>query len=128
MKKVIIIIFCILVLLYFKMNLVNIHNVKKGEAFFNHNHVSTCHVLTDEEVKIFKETFNNKMLYRDNPSCGFTDNISVRFDNTLTFCFACDNCNGIYWKEKDKYFDLSDNEKIRLHNILEKYGFYWPCI
>ena len=119
---------CILGFMYLRMNLVNIDNVNKGEAIFIHNDVSISHVLTDEEVKIFKEVFKYKLLYHDNPSCGFTDNISVRFDEALTFCFACDNCNGIYWKEKKKYFDLSDNEKIILHHMLEKYGFFWPCV
>ncbi len=128
MKKLVVFFLCILGLLYLKMNLINLHNVKTGEAVFIHNDVNISHVLSDEEMKIFKKAFSNKFLYRDNPSCGFTENISVQFDKTRTFCFACDDCNGVYWKEKGKYFDLSDNEKTELHNILEQYGFCWPCV
>ena len=70
----------------------------------------------------------SRKLYRDNPSCGFTEDVSIKFDDSQTFCFANDGCPIIYWKEKDKYFNIDEDEKSRLDIALKKFDILFPCI
>lgn len=81
--------------------------------------------LNKEDMLIIKEIFNGKELFRDNPSCGFDENISLCFDN-ITFTVACDGCPII--KYKNKYFYVSEIELEQIHNIMKKYGAKFPCI
>ncbi len=72
--------------------------------------------INKEDMLIIKEIFNGKELFRDNPSCGFDENISLCFDN-ITFSVACDGCPII--KYKNKYFYVSEIELEQIHNIME---------
>ena len=85
--------------------------------------------LTSEEEETILSILNKKTLGRDNPSCGFDDDISIRFNNDEEiFSIACDNCGIIYWKNKDKYLSLTDSENETIRNILRKHGFIFPCV
>ena len=85
--------------------------------------------LTSEEEETILNILNKKTLGRDNPSCGFDDDISIRFNNDEEiFSIACDNCGIIYWKNKDKYLSLTDSENETIRNILRKHGFIFPCV
>ena len=82
-------------------------------------------LLSDEESDIIRNIFNNRKLYSDNPSCGFTQNVSVRF-NELIFCIACDNCPII--KLRNKYFKISSEDREVVNQIFEKYNGIFPCL
>ena len=85
--------------------------------------------LAKEDFDNLCKLFNGKLLVSDHPSCSFEDNISVSFNaGEQVFCIACDGCPVIYWKNKDRYFNISDNENRMLKEILQKYGCYFPCI
>lgn len=101
--------------------------VKSGTAIFKYNKYNTSQPLSDQDLDSIIEIFNNKSLYRDNPSCGFTEDVSIQFNESETFCIACDTCPVIYWKNKDRYLGLSDYENSALRDILGKYGFTFPC-
>ena len=60
------------------------------------------------------------------PACGFDENIAVII-NGKTFCIACDECGTVYFKERNGYILLDDNENEQLREILSSYGFDWPC-
>lgn len=77
---------------------------------------------------ILKTLFDGKIMYRDNPSCGFSETVSIIFDQKQTFCIAQDNCPIVYWKEKNRYITLSEDEKNQLRDPLEPYGFCFPCL
>ena len=77
---------------------------------------------------ILKTLFDGKIMYRDNPSCGFSETVSIIFDQKQTFCIAQDNCPIVYWKEKNRYITLSEDEKNQLRDLLEPYGFCFPCL
>lgn len=47
-----------------------------------------------------KTIFNGKKLYKDNLSCGFSEAVSIKFDDEHTFCIARDTCQIVYWEEK----------------------------
>lgn len=61
------------------------------------------------------------------PACGFDENVAVVIDNK-TFCMACDNCGNVYYKERNGYISLSDDENKKIRSILENYVFSWPCV
>ena len=102
--------------------------VESGEAIFIYNGSDITSSLSAQELQIICDIFSNKRMYRDNPSCGFSDNVSLKFNNLQTFCFANDTCPIVYWKEKDKYFKVTENEKKQLYNILQNHGFIFPCV
>lgn len=90
--------------------------------------VDRTQTVSDDDLEAIKALFDGKLLYRDTPSCGFDEEISLRFNGTETFCVANDTCPVVYWKEKDCFFRLSETEQRQLYALLEPYGFYFPCI
>ena len=102
--------------------------IEKCEAVFIYGDISITYEMTEEDSKSFAEIIAGEPLYNDNPSCGFTENVSVVVNGKDHFCIACDGCEIVYWKEKDRYISVSEEEMKVLHEILEKYGFVFPCV
>lgn len=128
LSAILIFIIAIIVIVYFCSNRVKIEFTEEAEACFIYEGVSSVSRLNEEDVELLRTLFNGKFTYKDNPSCGFSENISVTLDNRYTFCIAQDTCPIIYWKEKDRYIKLSEKEITQLHELLGKYGFYFPCL
>ena len=85
--------------------------------------------LTKEDAEVMFGLFDGQVLYRDDPSCGFSEEVSVSFnDGAHVFWFAQDSCPIVYYKNSDKYLSLSDREQRSLYSILKKYGFRFPCV
>lgn len=102
--------------------------VKEAEVCFQYGNTDALHRLSDKEVEFIKTIFNGKKMYKDNLSCGFSEAVSIKFDHEQTFCIAQDTCPIVYWKEKNRYIRLSEDEKTQLYNLLEPYGFFFPCV
>jgi len=115
-------------ILWFQCERVNMDFVKDATAIFVYKNNNIVHQLNDDEVSTIKNIFNGKKMYSDNPSCGFDETISVKFNNTQTFCIARDTCPIVYWKEKNTYIKLSESEKNILYDLLSQYGFFFPCL
>lgn len=108
---------------------VNTSKMSNGMVRFVYMDKNISKQLDGGDACFVKEMFNGKWLYKDNPSCGFSDNVSVSFDNgDNIFCIAQDSCPIIYDKSKNKYFKVSEEGILELHEILEKYGFVFPCV
>ncbi len=116
------------VLIYRKRNSIHIDSVERCEVVFVYNGTNASYILSTQELEQIKRIFKGKRIYMDNPSCGFTDKISIIFDDSKTFCIARDTCPIIYWKEEDKYFRITESEKNYLYQLLEKFGFTFPCL
>lgn len=111
------------------LNRVNMSFAEDGEVCFHYKDSKVDKQLSNKDFEYICGLFNGKFLTFDNPSCGFDENISVKFNGgDQIFCLAHDGCPIIYWKNKDKYFSLSENEYSDLKNILSEYGVYFPCI
>ena len=83
--------------------------------------------LSEEDSNIVTEILNGKHLSIFLlPACGFDENIAVII-NGKTFCIACDECGTVYFKERNGYISLDDNENEQIRKILYDYGFEWPC-
>ena len=113
---------------YFQNGNVDIQSDKGAKAYFTYDGANVTHDLSDVDAEALKAIFNGKKLFREEPSCGFSEEISVRFGGSDTFCIARDTCPVIYLKEKGKYFEISEDEKTRLYNLLKPYGFFFPCV
>lgn len=118
----------LLLVVSMKKNTVDIGFVKSGKAIFIYDEEDIEIPLSNDELSILCSIFVNKKMYKDNPSCGFSEDISIKFNDSQTFCIARDTCPIIYWKEKRRYFRISEDEKMQLYCLLENYGFVFPCI
>ena len=124
------IIFIVILLggIYLRLDKVNMDSVKKVEICFQYGNTNAINQLSDREVASVKTIFNGKKLYKDNLSCGFSEAVSIKFDDEHTFCIARDTCPIVYWEEKNRYIRLTEDEKTQLYNLLEPYGFIFPCV
>lgn len=105
---------------------VKISGISDGSVRFAYGDTDISEELSDADFKAILSMFNGKKLYRDNPSCGFSEDVSVHLN--MTFCIACDECPVVCLTEKNQYFRLSDEENLLLREILTKYGFVFPCV
>ena len=123
-----ILIFIVCGIVYLKFNKINISFLNKVEVCFIYENNDTTNQLNNQEIEIIKAIFNKKIMHKENYSCGFSENISIKLNDQQTFCIARDSCPIIYWKEKNRYIKISDDEKNQLYTLLKPYGFFFPCI
>ena len=114
----------VVVVICLQFGIVNMMFVEEATVCFR----DEVHQLNDNELTSIKNIFNGKIMYRENLYCGFSEEVSIKFDQGKTFCIAQDSCPVVYWKEKDKYITLSEDELTQLYKLLEPYGFSFPCL
>jgi uncharacterized protein YbbK (DUF523 family) len=104
-------------------------NIKTSEAVLVFQYVDKDIKvqLTEEEAAEVKKMFNGKILYYDNPSCGFGEDVSIRFGDQI-FSIACDGCPGAKLENKGLYIYMTQKDKDRIVEIFEKYGGSFPCV
>lgn len=112
----------------FRFNKTNVSTIYDGKVVFKYDETNITKKLSNKDLNIIKNIFDNKKLYKDSPSCGFSDNIAVVLDGTQVFCIACDECPIIYYKNEELFFKLSNRENDLLRNTLTQYGFRFPCV
>ena len=115
-------------LFFYRANRTNMEFAKEAQIHFRYGDKNISQILTAHETEEVKSIFTNKKMYRDNPSCGFSTDVSIRFNKAQTFCIACDTCPVIYWREKNRYFSITEAEKEQLYQLLESYGCSFPCL
>ena len=85
--------------------------------------------LSTQEVLKLSAIVSGKMLYRDNPSCGFDiDNAFILNDvkGTHLFCIAEDGDGILEDKSAGRFLYLSDAEMKEVLSIFSKYGGKLP--
>ncbi len=107
---------------------VDISDCASGAVRFEYGDASVNSSLSSEDLSKIKAIINNHVIKTDSPSCGFTEKVSILLDDKYSFCIANDTCPIIYFHNKDKYLYLSDSENTQLRDILETYGFVFPCV
>ena len=100
MSAIIFIVVLLLGVIYLRLDKVNMDFVKKAEVCFQYGNTDAINQLSDKEMGSVKTIFNGKKLYKDNLSCGFSEAVSIKFDDEQTFCIARDTCPIVYWKER----------------------------
>ena len=128
LSAIIFIVVLLLGVIYFRLDKVNMDFAKKVEVCFQYGDIDAINQLSDKEMESIKTLLNGKKVYKDNLSCGFSEAVSIKFDDEQTFCIARDTCPILYWKEKNRFVRLTEDEKAQLYNLLEPYGFIFPCV
>ena len=101
------------------------NRITKGTVTF----YGATSVLTQEEAERIFELYDGKLMVKDDPSCGFSEDVSVSInDGQHVFYIAMDGCPIVYYVNYDRYVLMSDSEQETLYSILEKYGFHFPCV
>lgn len=101
---------------------------KEAKVNFKYGDTFSESELSDGDLALIIRTFDNKRLYCDAPSCGFTENASLIINGDEIFCIACDSCPVVYWKNKNRYFNIPEKEYIKMKETLESYGFLLPRV
>lgn len=108
------------------IDLVKIKAAQNGSLVFTIGKNSVNSDLASEDLDAVMDLFNGKVCTYDNPSCGFGEEFQIIIhtnDGSHIFYIAQDSCGIVYWKNKQKYFRLSDRENTYLRSLLNKtYG------
>lgn len=75
--------------------------------------------MSAEDAETVKKMFEGKSAYFDSPSCGFSENASIRI-GCNTYMPACDGDEIV--EHGFMYFSLSKSENNELRKIMKKYG------
>lgn len=131
--KIIVLIIIFIVILGIVLNMflfskINMDFANEGIAIFKYEDKNISQTISSNDFEKICDLFNNKKLYSDNLSCGFSNDISILINGSEQFSFARDSCPIIYWKNKNKCFKLSSQEYTVLIEILGNYGFVFPCL
>ena len=85
--------------------------------------------ITDEnDIQVIKENLKG-ISYADNPSCGFSLDISITLSDgqkSIVLCPACDSCAIARIGDSSRYIKMKDRKAFEA--VLEKYGFLFPCV
>ncbi len=131
MKKFIPIIGCLFLAVFMVFSLYSCSKVEvaKGEivAVFKYGDADIKKQLSEKDAQTVIDIFDGKGMFSDAPSCSFTEDVALII-NENTYCVACDTCGKIYNTKEDKYFSLSDKENETIRNLLNEYGFTFPCV
>jgi len=88
-------------------------------------------VITDEnDILALQEILRGRSV-RSSFDCGFSIDISITMTNgrrSIMFCPANDGCPTLRIGNSNRYLTVSDEAIAILHEILEKYGAFFPCI
>ena len=83
--------------------------------------------LSDPEAAQLRGIVDGKALSFDNPSCGFSEDVSFAIGGRV-FCPACDTCCIIKDCASGKYLNISQAERELLDKTFEAYGGFFPCV
>ncbi len=135
MKKPICIIVIIALVISVILGLISIPKrveISKGapaKIIYNYGNKDIEVVLSEEESRTLAGIFRGRaIMLSEIPACLFSENCSIWFGDDYSHGFypAFDGCAKVYDEQLDEYFSISYFECIRLHKILEKYGFEFP--
>lgn len=116
----------LLLLIFIYSHLIIVPECENAEIVFVHNDTHINETISKEDTKKLRAIISKyNFLYYDNPSCGFDENISIRFGRQV-FSPSCDSCPVI--RHKFKYFDVSESDIEQFKKIMGKYGAYFPCV
>lgn len=118
----------LLLYLFIQPGIVRLNSVQSGTAVFKYDSADISTPISDRDLSLLREMFHGKLITKDNPSCGFSEDVCIILDDKMTFCFACDACPIVCWKERERYFRITEEEQAELYALLKNYGFHFPCL
>ena len=98
-----------------------------GTINYSYGDLEFKDTLSEEEVKAAVRILDGKIPYPDNPSCGYTEKISITIDG-LTFALACDGCEDVEICETGKYVYIDSEGREILEEMFTSRGGTFPCV
>ena len=88
--------------------------------------------ITDLEVVEALSKLTNGKTYRDNPSCGFSKDVSITFFNEKKVVIICPALDGDpilrVGDSGNNYIVITDKARAELDDLLQLYGFAFPAV
>lgn len=81
--------------------------------------------VSEGDADHLKEMLNNRNLYFEEYSCGFSDDFGISV-NGRNLWLAEDGCPHFYDSASGKYLSISDEQRVEILSMFSKYGLYAP--
>lgn len=95
---------------------------------FIYQDISIKKSIGEEDISELKTLLQDQQPYSSDDFIGnFNQNISFTLNN-IFYEPACDGSGTLYLPDSNKYISLSPSQTEKLQEILEKYGFIFPCV
>ena len=111
-------------------NQLNLPDTDTAYLKFNYSNKDINVKLTKSEIDEIRNMVRDKdYVFDEGLSCGFTENISITFEDILfddTVCVACDGCEILKIGKKIVY--ITPQERDKINEIFEKYGGRFPAV
>jgi hypothetical protein len=126
---IILIILVIIVFIFFQKK-IEIPESSEVILIYNYIDIKIYENIYDKNEIIELKALLNGNVIKDNPSCGFSESISITFagNKNLVLCPALDGCNLIRIGTTNKYINISQKNRLKLNEYLKKYGFNFPSV
>ena len=98
-----------------------------GTITYSCNGTAFTEALSRDETALVAEILNGKTEHSDDPSCGFTEDISITIDGA-TFALACDGCGIVKDCATGNYISISESERSRLEELFTSRGGSFPYV
>lgn len=118
---------CLGILILYNCFCMHLDGKDGGTITYSYGGIEFTESLTDEEARTVTRILNGKIPFADNPSCGYTEKISICIDG-WTFALACDSCADVRICETGKYIGFSDEERDTLEEMFTSCGGVFPCV
>ncbi len=126
--SVIVFVFFCLLTSHFYINTGSLNSIQITYIYNDANIVTS--VQNKDDIQTLKDICKG-FQYTDNPSCGFSEDICIKFYNdneSIIFSPACDECSILRINNSNKYIKLNENQYKKFKAIVEKYGMKFPCV
>ena len=131
MKKKSVFLVLVLVLLlaviYVNRNTLRIGNPDYAVLTYSYEDIYIWEELYGGDVDAVVKILDGKIETPDNPSCGFSEDISITIGGN-TFALACDHCGIVKNCTTGKYISISDAERDILEKLFTGRGGKFPCV
>ena len=116
---------------YIRISRINTDFATKAYLKFHYIDKTIDTEIRDNDLKTLKDILQG-FSYKDTatPGCGFDPNISITLTDghkSITFCPACDMCEGFRIGNTNRYLDVSKEKRKLFEKIVKKHGMTFPC-
>ena len=128
-KKIIFLIFVLVLLISFfaNRNVIRLDGADYGILVYSYGDISIWEELYGKDVEDVVDVLNGKREHRDNPACGFSEDISITIGG-YAFALACDSCGVVKNCTTGKYIYIFDAEREVLEAMFTSRGGKFPCV
>lgn len=126
-KKILVLVLVMILAVLFYGNTVHLGNPGYAVLTYSYGDIQIWEELYGEDVDTVVKILNGKIEFPDNPSCGFSENISITIGEH-TFALACDSCGVVKNCKTGKYISISDAERDVLEKLFTSRGGKFPCV